>query len=173
MLILIGCALSAAAQAPDEVPKGHRAYEAVNELAEHGYVSGFPNDMFLGDRILTRYEFAVIVAYILDGLDEKFARIKSQGNSSDPIQEVNSQDLATISKLIDEFNVELIVIGARLNAVEAAIKKLKQMLSEHEAKLKEQESKAELNTDAVPSSKRSGSEVIFNDDFVAEWITTH
>jgi hypothetical protein len=39
--------------------------------------------------------------------------------------------------------------------------------------LKEQESKAELNTDAVPSSKRSGSEVIFNNGFVAEWITTY
>lgn len=149
VLLLVACALTSAAQVPNDVPKGHWAYDAVNELVEHGYVSGFPNGMFLGDRTLTRYEFAVIIAHILEGLNEKFAAIKSQGSSSDPAREVNPQDLATISKLIDEFSVELVVIGARLDTVEAAIKLLKQTLSEHEAKLKEQESKTKSNEAAV------------------------
>ncbi|MHB9038101.1 MAG: S-layer homology domain-containing protein [Armatimonadota bacterium] len=142
MMLLVGCAVSVAAQAPkkpsdagrntnagnqnsllieasgqpplgapNDVPRGHWAYDAVNELAGKGYVPGYPNGDFLGDRTLTRYEFATIVARILEGVNEKLAAKLT----------VSAQDLDKITKLAEEFKVELTVIGTKLGSVEAAV----------------------------------------------------
>lgn len=44
-----------------DVPAGHRACDAVNELASLGIFTGYPDGAFAGKRSLTRYEFAVAV----------------------------------------------------------------------------------------------------------------
>lgn len=44
-----------------DVPKNHWAYEAVEDLRARGFVHGFPNGTFKGDRLFTRYEFAQVV----------------------------------------------------------------------------------------------------------------
>ena len=45
-----------------DVPAGHWAYDAVNKLAAEGVVDGYLDGTYGGDRLMTRYEMAQIVA---------------------------------------------------------------------------------------------------------------
>ena len=45
-----------------DVPAGHWAYDAVNKLASEGVIEGYPGGTYGGDRLMTRYEMAQIVA---------------------------------------------------------------------------------------------------------------
>lgn len=44
-----------------DVPENHWAYEYVKNLAEQGYLKGYPDGEFKGDRAMTRYEYAAII----------------------------------------------------------------------------------------------------------------
>ena len=44
-----------------DVPENHWAYEYVKNLAERGYLKGYPDGEFKGDRAMTRYEYAAII----------------------------------------------------------------------------------------------------------------
>lgn len=44
-----------------DVPKDHWAYNYVKSLADRGYVTGYPDGEFKGDRSLTRYEYAAVI----------------------------------------------------------------------------------------------------------------
>lgn len=55
-----GTATPAEGMFPD-VPENHWAYEAVKDLKDRGYVTGYPDGTFKGDRTMTRYEFAQLV----------------------------------------------------------------------------------------------------------------
>ena len=41
-----------------DVPKGHWAYDFVKDLSDKGYLVGYPDGTFKGDKSMTRYEFA-------------------------------------------------------------------------------------------------------------------
>ena len=45
-----------------DIPAGHWAYDAVNKLASEGVIEGYPGGTYGGDRLMTRYEMAQIVA---------------------------------------------------------------------------------------------------------------
>lgn len=63
MTIAMGITASAYAANPfSDVPAGHWAYDAVNKLASGGVVEGYPDGTYGGDRLMTRYEMAQIVA---------------------------------------------------------------------------------------------------------------
>lgn len=63
MTIAMGITASAYAANPfSDVPAGHWAYDAVNKLAAEGVVEGYPDGTYGGDRLMTRYEMAQIVA---------------------------------------------------------------------------------------------------------------
>lgn len=63
MTIAMGITASAYAANPfGDVPAGHWAYDAVNKLAAEGVVEGYPYGTYGGDRLMTRYEMAQIVA---------------------------------------------------------------------------------------------------------------
>lgn len=63
MTIAMGITASAYAENPfSDVPAGHWAYDAVNKLAAEGVVEGYPDGTYGGDRLMTRYEMAQIVA---------------------------------------------------------------------------------------------------------------
>lgn len=57
-------AVSVPTVAPD-VPSGHWAYDALAELYEAGLIEGYPDGMFRGDASLTRYEFAMAIARLI------------------------------------------------------------------------------------------------------------
>ena len=63
MTIAMGITASAYAANPfSDVPAGHWTYDAVNKLAAEGVVEGYPDGTYGGDRLMTRYEMAQIVA---------------------------------------------------------------------------------------------------------------
>lgn len=141
ILLLVFCAGMVYAQSPSDVPSGHWAYEAVKELANKGYVVGYQDGTFLGNRTMSRYEFAVIVKRVLDEMDGKIAAVEAKQASDattsnsvnvKPISldlaekaNISTADVENISKLVDEFKVELTVIGTRLDKVEATVDELK------------------------------------------------
>ena len=44
-----------------DVPKDHWAYTYVKSLADKGYLEGYPDGEFKGDRAMTRYEYATVI----------------------------------------------------------------------------------------------------------------
>ena len=58
---------SAAASPFSDVPSGHWAYDAVAQLAENGIIEGYGDSTFRGERQITRYEMAQMVAKAMAG----------------------------------------------------------------------------------------------------------
>lgn len=131
ILLCAFCAAAGAAHMSDVSPD-HWAYEAVERLAERGLVMGYPDGRFLGGRSLTRYEMATIIKRVLDEIDQRNQDMESRlrnveskpahtgdardsGTSVAPHSGVSAQDLADVKKLVDEYKVELTVIGADLS----------------------------------------------------------
>ena len=81
MVLAMALGVSATAFAANpfsDLPAGHWAYGAVAKLAAAGVVDGFPDGTFKGDKTMTRYEMAQIVAKALAkgaiGADDKLVR---------------------------------------------------------------------------------------------------
>ena len=52
----------AAANPFSDVPAGHWAYQSVAKLAQQGIIEGYGDNTFRGDRNITRYEMAQMIA---------------------------------------------------------------------------------------------------------------
>lgn len=66
MAMALGVSATAFAANPfSDLPTGHWAYGAVAKLAAAGVVDGYPDGTFKGDKTMTRYEMAQIVAKAL------------------------------------------------------------------------------------------------------------
>ena len=99
--MLPGTAQAALTQSFDDVPASHWAYAAVSKLVQAGIVSGYDANYFKGDKTMTRYEMAVMVAKAIDKYDA-----------------ANDADKQTIDKLSAEFASELNKLGVRVAQVE-------------------------------------------------------
>ncbi len=63
MAMALGVTASAYAANPfSDVPAGHWAYDSIEKLADAGVIEGYGDTTFGGDRLMTRYEMAQIVA---------------------------------------------------------------------------------------------------------------
>ena len=94
MAMALGVTASAYAANPfSDVPAGHWAYDAVNKLAAEGVVDGYPDGTYGGDKLMTRYEMAQIVA-----------KAMAKG--------------ANVDKLAAEFADELDSLGVRVGNLE-------------------------------------------------------
>ncbi|MBV9102544.1 MAG: S-layer homology domain-containing protein [Candidatus Eremiobacteraeota bacterium] len=91
-----------------DVPANHWAYQYVQSLAADGIIDGYPDGKFKGDRPLTRYEMAVVVARAIAKLQE---------NRSP----VSKQDLDKLQKLIDALKDELDALGVRVTNLEDSL----------------------------------------------------
>jgi hypothetical protein len=72
-----------------DVPSNHWAYQAIASLAADGLIEGYSDGQFKGDRPLSRYEMAVLVARVI---------AKVQANGAGYASKV---DLDKLQKLID------------------------------------------------------------------------
>ncbi len=94
MAMALGVTASAYAANPfSDVPAGHWAYDSVNKLVAAGVVDGYPDGTFGGDKLMTRYEMAQIVA-------------KAMAKGAD------------VDKLAAEFADELDTLGVRVANLE-------------------------------------------------------
>ncbi|MBD5634554.1 MAG: S-layer homology domain-containing protein, partial [Candidatus Eremiobacteraeota bacterium] len=78
-----------------DVPANHWAYQYIQTLAADGLIDGYTDGAFKGDRPLTRYEMAVIVARVIAKLQENAGARPSR------------EDLDKLQKLTDALKDEL------------------------------------------------------------------
>lgn len=107
-----------------DVPTDHWAFDAIAELAAKGIVEGYPDGTFKGDRAMTRYEMAMVVARLLARVEA----IKIPGApppTKIPPAEVGRADIQTLQRLINEFRAELAALGVRVTAVEEELAALR------------------------------------------------
>jgi hypothetical protein len=93
-----------------DVPANHWAYAAIQSLAADGLVEGYPDGGFKGDRPLTRYEMAVLIA-----------RVIAKVQATMPTGYASKADLDKLQKLIDAFKDELDALGVRVTNLEDSL----------------------------------------------------
>jgi len=100
--LVVGAASTtfAAANPFSDVPADHWAYDAVSQLAADGVIEGYGDSTFQGDKSITRYEMAQMVAKAMAKTD------------------VSAADKAMIDKLAAEFADELNNLGVRVSNLE-------------------------------------------------------
>jgi len=133
-------AQDAAAPAPAEypdVPRGHWAYDALNKLSQAGIIEGLPNGLYAGNKAMTRYEFAVAIARLLERIPgeqtvvtpptvtpfnnaENERRLRDlEARAVPDITRAEVNDL--IAALRREFADELARLGVRVDALEGRV----------------------------------------------------
>ena len=80
------------------------AYQAVADLSDQGVVIGYPDGTFRGERNITRYELAQIVARMMAREDQ-----------------LNAEQRATLEKLAGEYADELANLGVRVSKLEKKV----------------------------------------------------
>ena len=80
------------------------AYQAVSDLSAQGVVEGYPDGTFKGEKNMTRYELAQIVARLMAKEDQ-----------------LNAEQQATLDKLAGEYADELANLGVRVSALEKKV----------------------------------------------------
>ena len=106
--LIAGSAASAFAAANpfEDVPADHWAYDAVAQLAADGVIEGYGDGSYRGDREITRYEMAQMVARAM---------------TKNP----SGADKALVDKLAAEFADELDGLGVRVAALEKKVDNMK------------------------------------------------
>ena len=74
-----------------DVPSGHWSYQAVTKLAQAGVIEGYGDGTFKGDKSITRYEMAQMVAVAIQNRQKATA---GQKEEIDKLQDSFSEDLA-------------------------------------------------------------------------------
>jgi hypothetical protein len=120
-ILVLAIASPAFAQPFADVPTDHWAFDAIAELAAKGIIEGFPDGTFKGDRGVSRYEVAIIVARILARIEA----IKIPAPAPAAAPQVTRTDVQTIQRLVNEFRAELAALGVRTTAVEEELTALK------------------------------------------------
>jgi DNA-directed RNA polymerase specialized sigma24 family protein/opacity protein-like surface antigen len=77
---------SAWAQVPPDVPPGHWAYDAIEELMRDGIIKGYPDGTFKGKAPLTRYEFAIAIRDALAAIRQQIDEVRAQIPKGQPTQ---------------------------------------------------------------------------------------
>ena len=80
------------------------AYQAVSDLSDQGVVEGYPDGTFKGERNITRYELAQIIARLMAKEDQ-----------------LNDEQRATLDKLAGEYHDELANLGVRVSNLEKKV----------------------------------------------------
>ncbi len=108
ILGVAGTSFAAVVNPFSDVPAKHWSYDAVTKLAHDGILDGYGDGTFRGDKTISRYEMAIIVAKAMSKVDQADA-----GNK------------ALIEKLSNEYASELDKLGARMTTVENKVDNVK------------------------------------------------
>ncbi len=122
--LVLGLISPAFSQPFADVPTDHWAFDAIAELAAKGIVEGYPDGTFKGDRAMTRYEMAMVVARLLARV-EAIKIPPAAPPTKIPPAEVGRADIQTLQRLVNEFRAELAALGVRVTAVEEELAALR------------------------------------------------
>ena len=91
-----------------DVPANHWAYDAVRQLAADGYIQGYPDGQYKGQRPMTRYEAAVLTDRAVRSIEAKLAQL----------QQVEQRDIAAVRALMAAFRPELDALKRQVAALQ-------------------------------------------------------
>jgi len=91
-----------------DVPAKHWSYDAVSKLAADGIVDGYDDGTFKGDKTMTRYEMAQVVAKAMN-------------------KDLTADQQATVDKLSKEFATELNTLGVKVDGLQDQMDNLVKM----------------------------------------------
>jgi len=116
-------AVTSGAMAANEVPKGDWSYAAVQDLAGKGLVQGYPSkaDIF-GNRTVNRYEMAALVSRVV-------ARLVDDQQA---VQAAAPQTREEISKLLQDYGVELTVMGTDISNLKLGLQSVTDTLQDQQ-----------------------------------------
>ena len=97
-----------------DVPRGHWAYDAVQKAAEAGILQGW-NNRFHGNKVVNRYQMAVVVSRMLD----RVGVLRANGKV------ITAQDIANLESLVIEFADELALLNVKVSTLEDTVAGLK------------------------------------------------
>ncbi len=150
---------------PGDVTPKDWSYQAIEEMANRGLVSGYRDAKFLGGRSLSRYEMAALVKRVIDSLGALPApgrrpAVRSQmpGTAASrglgleqiptgqPLATLGvrtaaftNADVTSVRRLTDSYAVELAVMGVDLDDVADRVEKLEGKVEDIEARLQDPE----------------------------------
>lgn len=104
--------------APLNEPGDRQAVEAVKLLQEWGLIEGYPDGSFRGERAMSRYEVAILIARALARLETQHAELASRS------------ELAELHRLAEAFRSELEALGVRVDNLEESVARLDKRVAE-------------------------------------------
>lgn len=105
---VLGSVSAYAANPFSDVEPSSWAYQSVEQLASAGIINGYPDGTFKGNKDITRYEMAQMVAKAMANQDR-----------------ANAEQQAMINRLADEFSNELNTLGVRVAKLEDQVGNVK------------------------------------------------
>ena len=112
-----------------DVPTDHWAYGSVDTLQKAGIVIGYPDGTYGGRRPMTRYEFAVAIARLIN-------QIKPTDTSGLEARIAGNTDaINALKQLVDGFGPELTRLGQDVAAINARLDALEQRVGKVEGRL--------------------------------------
>jgi len=119
LLVAIFAPVFAAPLFPD-VPAEHWARDAVANLAAKGLLEGYPDGTFKGERSATRWETAMLVARLLNKMEQEHATFTSKA------------DMDELRNLVNSLKDELTALGVRVGNIEGKVGDLDQRVTDLE-----------------------------------------
>lgn len=118
-VLCLGTATFAAPLFPD-IPDAHWARDAMASLSRAGLVEGYPDGTFKGDRAVSRWELAMIVARALQKHESASATFATRA------------ELDELRRLVDALRPELDALGVRVGNLEQNVSSLDRRVTELE-----------------------------------------
>lgn len=141
-MFLLLAAGSAVAKSFDDVDRSHWAYDAVEYLAAKGLIEGYPDGTFQGDKMMSRYELAMLVA-------RAYAKMEDMAMGG---QEPSIDVEAIMNELMNEFGPELDEIRGLVNKNSMKIDDLARQLEDN----------SKMDADLADKLAKLGSKFKFN-----------
>ncbi len=101
--------------------EAHWAADALARLREKGLIQGYSDGSYKGDRAMSRYEVAWLLARLLQHWDQSTATLASKA------------ELRLVEELCQQLKPELAQLGVRLTALEESTSRLEQRVTQLEA----------------------------------------
>ena len=99
-----------------DVPKDHWAFEAIDTLHSKGIIDGYADGTFKGNKVVSRYHLAMVIAKMLVSVEQKRGTI-------------SKADLKVIERLTMEFADELALMSIKVKSLQSDLENIKEEVS--------------------------------------------
>ncbi|MEW6280045.1 MAG: hypothetical protein AB1758_15555 [Candidatus Eremiobacterota bacterium] len=110
--LLLAAMVHPSVAAPLQEPSDRQAQEAVKLLQAWGLVEGYPGGAFRGERAMTRWEVAMLVARAMARLESQHGQFASRAQREE------------VQRLTESFREELAALGVRVDNLERQVERL-------------------------------------------------